>query len=62
MARITVGVSGGIGAYFAYKSGHALNNLLLLALIADPSAWEEITFENEGSEAPISYGNPVLAN
>ena len=51
-----------IGAYFAYKSGHALNNQLLLALIADPSAWEEITFEHEGSEAPISFGNPVLAN
>jgi UDP-3-O-[3-hydroxymyristoyl] N-acetylglucosamine deacetylase len=47
-----------IGAYFAYKSGHGLNNQLLRALIADPSAWEEITFE-EGYEAPISYVSPV---
>jgi UDP-3-O-[3-hydroxymyristoyl] N-acetylglucosamine deacetylase len=47
-----------IGAFFAYKSGHGLNNQLLRALIADPSAWEEITFE-EGFEAPISYVSPV---
>jgi UDP-3-O-[3-hydroxymyristoyl] N-acetylglucosamine deacetylase len=47
-----------IGAYFAYKSGHGLNNQLLLALLADPSAWEEITFE-EGFDAPISFVNPV---
>ena len=47
-----------IGAFFAYKSGHGLNNQLLRALIADPSAWEEITFE-EGYEAPISYVSPV---
>ena len=51
-----------IGAYFAYKSGHGLNNQLLLALIADSSAWEEISFEDEGVESPISYGSPVLAN
>jgi UDP-3-O-[3-hydroxymyristoyl] N-acetylglucosamine deacetylase len=47
-----------IGAFFAYKSGHGLNNQLLRALIADPSAWEEITFE-EGYEAPISFVSPV---
>jgi UDP-3-O-[3-hydroxymyristoyl] N-acetylglucosamine deacetylase len=47
-----------IGAFFAYKSGHGLNNQLLRALIADPSAWEEITFE-EGYEAPISYVSPI---
>jgi UDP-3-O-[3-hydroxymyristoyl] N-acetylglucosamine deacetylase len=51
-----------IGAYFAYKSGHGLNNQLLLALIADPSAWEEVSFEHEGVQAPISFGSPVLAN
>lgn len=51
-----------IGAYFAYKSGHGLNNQLLLALIADPSAWEEISFEEEGVESPISYGSPLLVS
>ena len=49
-----------IGAYYAYKSGHGLNNQLLRALIADPSAWEEVVFEEETS--PISYANPVLVN
>lgn len=29
-----------LGAYHGYKSGHALNNRLLLALLADTSAWE----------------------
>ncbi|MBP6299123.1 MAG: UDP-3-O-acyl-N-acetylglucosamine deacetylase [Arenimonas sp.] len=50
-----------IGAYAAYKSGHGLNNLLLRALIADPTAWEEICFEDD-VVAPISYASPVLAN
>jgi len=49
-----------IGAYYAYKSGHGLNNQLLRALIADPSAWEEVVFEEEAS--PISYANPVLVS
>jgi UDP-3-O-[3-hydroxymyristoyl] N-acetylglucosamine deacetylase len=47
-----------IGGFFAYKSGHGLNNQLLRALIADPTAWEEVTFE-EGAAAPISFVNPV---
>ena len=34
-----------IGAFHGRKSGHALNNLLLRKLIADASAWEEITFD-----------------
>ncbi|GAB2994454.1 UDP-3-O-acyl-N-acetylglucosamine deacetylase [Arenimonas maotaiensis] len=47
-----------IGAYYAYKSGHGLNNQLLRALIADRDAWEEVVFEDP-AEAPISYVNPV---
>ena len=43
-----------IGEFSGYKSGHALNNRLLRTLIADPSAWEEVTFETL-SDAPISY-------
>jgi len=34
-----------IGAFYGRKSGHALNNLLVRKLIADASAWEEITFD-----------------
>ena len=33
--------------YTAYKSGHALNNRLLRALLADESAWEVVTFQDE---------------
>jgi UDP-3-O-[3-hydroxymyristoyl] N-acetylglucosamine deacetylase len=50
-----------IGAYYAYKSGHGLNNQLLRALIADPSAWEEVVFEAEANP-PISFVNPVTVN
>ena len=42
-----------IGAFSGYKSGHALNNQLLHALVADQSAWEEVIFEDE-TTAPIS--------
>ncbi len=34
-----------IGAFHGHKSGHALNNLLLRKLLADESAWEEVTFD-----------------
>jgi len=47
-----------IGAYYAYKSGHGLNNQLLRALIADTSAWEVVSFEDDASQ-PISFVNPV---
>lgn len=50
-----------IGAFSGYRSGHALNNKLLKALIADESAWEEVTFEDEGSASPISYTQPLQA-
>jgi len=50
-----------IGAFTGHKSGHALNNRLLRALLADESAWEEVTFEQEQG-APISYMKPITAN
>jgi UDP-3-O-[3-hydroxymyristoyl] N-acetylglucosamine deacetylase len=49
-----------IGAFSGYKSGHELNNKLLLALLQDRQAWEEVTFE-DSSKAPISYAQPVEA-
>lgn len=49
-----------IGAFSGYKSGHELNNRLLLALMADEEAWEEITFDDK-EEAPISYAQPIEA-
>lgn len=35
-----------IGAFSGYKSGHAMNNALLRALLADAEAWEFVTFES----------------
>src|SRR5688572_2596629 len=43
-----------IGEFSGYKSGHALNNKLLRALLADRTAWEEMVFETP-ADAPISY-------
>jgi UDP-3-O-[3-hydroxymyristoyl] N-acetylglucosamine deacetylase len=40
-----------IGAFSGYKSGHALNNALCRALLADETAWEFTTFEKP-EEAP----------
>jgi UDP-3-O-[3-hydroxymyristoyl] N-acetylglucosamine deacetylase len=36
-----------LASYRAYKSGHALNNRLVRALLADPSAYEVVTFDDE---------------
>ena len=47
-----------IGAFYGYKSGHELNNRLLKALIAQPDAWEEVTFA-EAERAPISFMQPA---
>jgi UDP-3-O-[3-hydroxymyristoyl] N-acetylglucosamine deacetylase len=49
-----------IGAFYGYKSGHGMNNQLLRAMLADASAWEEVTFEDE-AKAPISYAHPAQA-
>jgi UDP-3-O-[3-hydroxymyristoyl] N-acetylglucosamine deacetylase len=34
-----------LGAFSAYKSGHALNNQLLRAVLADATAWELVSFD-----------------
>lgn len=43
-----------VGEFKGFKSGHALNNKLLLTLLDTPDAWEIVEFENE-EEAPISF-------
>lgn len=50
-----------IGAYEGFKSGHALNNKLVRALLAEESAWEVVTFEEEGAAttAPIGFLKPA---
>ena len=51
---------GVIGEFRAYKSGHDLNNKLLRALLAEESAWDEVTFADP-KKAPISYATPSYA-
>lgn len=43
-----------IAAYVAHKSGHALNNRLLRALLADATAHEIVTFDDRGA-APAAF-------
>lgn len=44
-----------IGAFSGYKSGHALNNLLLRRLLESEQAWEYASFER-AEEAPVFLG------
>ncbi|MCS6944287.1 MAG: UDP-3-O-acyl-N-acetylglucosamine deacetylase [Sutterellaceae bacterium] len=48
-----------LAAYRAHKSGHALNNRLLRALLADAEAYETVTFTDEAS-APAAFLRPAL--
>ena len=43
-----------LASYHAHKSGHALNNLLLLELLKDPASYEIVSFD-EQAKAPASY-------
>ena len=49
-----------IGEIRAYKSGHDLNNKLLREMLAQESAWEEVTFSSP-EKAPVSYSTPSYA-
>ncbi len=43
-----------LAAYSAFRSGHALNNKLLRALLDDPSAYEIVSFDDE-KQAPRGF-------
>jgi UDP-3-O-[3-hydroxymyristoyl] N-acetylglucosamine deacetylase len=43
-----------VASYVAHKSGHAINNRLLRALLADQTAYESVSFTDD-SEAPDAY-------
>ena len=49
-----------IGAFSGYKSGHALNNALLRAMLANEEAWEFVTFD-KNEEAPNFLRLQMLA-
>ena len=44
-----------LAAYSAFKSGHALNNRLLRRVLAEPDAYEIVTFE-QAARAPAGLG------
>ncbi|UYC11439.1 UDP-3-O-acyl-N-acetylglucosamine deacetylase [Xanthomonas sp. CFBP 8445] len=50
-----------LGAYEGYKSGHALNNKLVRALLAEQAAWEWVSFESAAQQAPVVYGAAAYA-
>jgi UDP-3-O-[3-hydroxymyristoyl] N-acetylglucosamine deacetylase len=49
-----------LGAYEGFKSGHALNNKLVRALMAEQSAWELVSFERD-EPVPVVFGEPRFA-
>ena len=49
-----------IGEFQGFKSGHALNNMLIRELLAQEDAWDVVTFD-DAKTAPISYMKPILA-
>ena len=49
-----------IGAFHGIKSGHAMNNRLVRALLADETAWEFVTFDKR-EQLPAAFGNMALA-
>ena len=49
-----------IGAFRGVKSGHAMNNQLVRALLADSEAHEFVTFDRR-DRLPDAFGNMALA-
>ena len=49
-----------LAAYSAFRSGHAMNNKLLRALLAQPDAFEVVSFDDE-KQAPAGFARPARA-
>ncbi|ABZ75035.1 UDP-3-0-acyl N-acetylglucosamine deacetylase [Shewanella halifaxensis HAW-EB4] len=49
-----------VGEFCAFKTGHALNNQLVRAMLAQQDAWEIVSFEKE-ADAPVSFSVPAGA-
>jgi UDP-3-O-[3-hydroxymyristoyl] N-acetylglucosamine deacetylase len=49
-----------LAAYSAFRSGHAMNNKLLRALLAQDDAFEIVTFDDE-RQAPAGFAKPARA-
>ncbi|HZH43440.1 MAG TPA: UDP-3-O-acyl-N-acetylglucosamine deacetylase [Lysobacter sp.] len=50
-----------LGHYAGFKSGHALNNKLVRALLAAQDAWDEVSFTEPAAGVPVHYGMPQYA-
>ena len=50
-----------LGAFEGYKSGHALNNKLVRALLAERSAWDEVTFPDAEASARSARTSLLLS-
>ncbi len=49
-----------LAAYSAFRSGHALNNQLLRALLDRPGAYDVVSFD-KAAQAPVGFARPMLA-
>lgn len=49
-----------IGAFSGHKSGHELNNALLRTLLADQSAWEKVSLDDNINAPSLSYLQPAV--
>jgi UDP-3-O-[3-hydroxymyristoyl] N-acetylglucosamine deacetylase len=49
-----------LASYSAFRSGHALNNKLLRELLAQPGAFDVVTFQDE-KQAPDGFARPARA-
>jgi len=49
-----------LAAYSAFRSGHAMNNQLLRALLAQPQAWDWVTFDDD-RRAPQGFAKLMPA-
>ena len=49
-----------LASYSAFRSGHALNNVLLRELLKHAEAWDVVTFENE-KQAPAGFAQLARA-
>ena len=54
LATALVGAMLLVGAFYGYKSGHALNNKLARALLAETECWEYASFEDESLPSPTT--------
>jgi len=48
-----------VGAFMGHKSGHAMNNQLLRALLADAEAFETVTFDQPEQAPAFSQLQPA---